>query len=157
MRHTGVVTRVLLRKGYGFVRVKETGCVAFFHASNVVKEQVLSVGDQIECGLAYEKVKGRWRAVQCEKLNVAGGAKEPPAAPGGRMDLVRLCTEVFCKGYGEALAGRRLHGLALQLETIAAETLQWLAKDDPAEEQVGVRLSMMHGVVRSLDEARMCR
>jgi len=153
-RHAGVVTRVHLRKGYGFVRVKDPGCVAFFHASDVVKEQALCVGDPIVCNLTYEKVKGRWRAVQCEKLNVAGVAMAPPAAPGGRMELVRLCSEVFGKGYGEGRAGMLLHGLALQLETIAAETLQWLAKDDPADEQVRVRLSMMRELVRSLDEVR---
>ena len=73
------------------------------------------------------------------------------------MDLARLCTEVFCMGYGEVLAGMRLHGLALQLETIAAETLQWLAKDDPADEEVREKLSMMRVVVQSLDEALMNR
>ena len=154
-RHTGVVTLVLLRKGYGFVRVKEAGCVAFFHASDVVGEQVLCVGDPILCDLTYEKEKGRRRAVQCEKLNVAGGAEAPPAAPDGRKELVRLCTEVTCKGYGEIHAGRLLHELALQLEAIATETLQWLAKEDPAEERVRERLSMMHGVVQSLDVAML--
>ena len=157
MRRNGVVTRVLLRKGYGFVRVKEADCVAFFHASDVVGEQAVRVGDPIVCDLTYEKKKGRWRAVQCEKLNWSGGAAAPPAAPGGRKELVQLCNEVICKGYGEVLAGMMLHGLALQLETIASETLQWLAKDDPADEQVKERLSMMRGVVQSLEEALMNR
>ena len=135
-RRTGVVTRVLLRKGYGFVRVKEAGCVAFFHASDVVGEQAVCVGDPILCDLTYEKKKGRWRAVQCEKLNVSGGAEAPPAAPGGRKELVQLCNEVICKGYGEDRAGGVLHELALQLEAIATETLQWLAKEFAVEKLV---------------------
>ena len=69
--------------------------------------------------------------------------------------LSHLCNEVICKGYGENHAGGLLHELALQLEAIATETLQWLAKEFPVEELVRERLSMMHGVVQSLDEAML--
>ena len=52
-------------------------------------------------------------------------------------------------------AGGLQHEVALQLEAIATETLQWMAKEFPVEELVREMLSMMHGVVQSLGEAML--